>query len=86
MQPSDAGAMMAGRPSPRIVARFVESGEGPTGFKQVASFGDHLVKRVTVITAQGVCQQPTLTRSETTPRVSSRDEASRLRSDALRAA
>ncbi len=34
---------------------------GPTGFKQISSFQDHLVKWVTVITAQGVCQQPTLT-------------------------
>ena len=33
---------------------------GPTGFKQIASFQDHLVKWVTVITPQGVCQQPTL--------------------------
>jgi hypothetical protein len=34
---------------------------GPTGFKQITSFEDHLVKWVTVITAKGVCQQPTLT-------------------------
>lgn len=34
---------------------------GPTGFKQITSFQDHLVKWVTVITAQGVCQPPTLT-------------------------
>jgi hypothetical protein len=34
---------------------------GPTGYKQISSFEDHLVKWVTVITAQGVCQQPTLT-------------------------
>ena len=33
---------------------------GPTGFKQITSFQDHLVKWVTVITAQGVCQPPTL--------------------------
>jgi hypothetical protein len=33
---------------------------GPTGFKQITSFQDHLVKWVTVISAQGVCQQPTL--------------------------
>ena len=33
---------------------------GPTGFKEITSFEDHLVKWVTVITAQGVCQQPTL--------------------------
>ena len=35
---------------------------GPTGFKQITSFEDHLVKWVTVITAQGVCQPPTLTK------------------------
>lgn len=35
---------------------------GPTGFKEITSFQDHLVKWVTVITAQGVCQQPTLTK------------------------
>ena len=35
---------------------------GPTGFKAIASFEDHLVKWVTVITAQGVCQQPTLSK------------------------
>ena len=35
---------------------------GPTGFKQITSFEDHLVKWVTVITPQGVCQQPTLSK------------------------
>ncbi|MDB4936640.1 MAG: hypothetical protein JWP87_3612 [Labilithrix sp.] len=35
---------------------------GPTGYKAISSFEDHLVKWVTVITAQGVCQQPTLTK------------------------
>ncbi|MBX3204514.1 MAG: hypothetical protein KF764_05565 [Labilithrix sp.] len=35
---------------------------GPTGFKQISSFQDHLVKWVTVITAAGVCQQPTLSK------------------------
>jgi hypothetical protein len=35
---------------------------GPTGFKQIASFQDHLVKWVTVISAQGVCEQPTLSK------------------------
>jgi hypothetical protein len=34
---------------------------GPTGFKQITSFQDHLVKWVSVITAKGVCQLPTLT-------------------------
>ncbi len=34
---------------------------GPTGFKQITSFEDHLVKWVSVITAKGVCQLPTLT-------------------------
>ncbi len=33
---------------------------GPTGYKAISSFEDHLVKWVTVITAQGVCQPPTL--------------------------
>jgi hypothetical protein len=33
---------------------------GPTGYKTISSFQDHLVKWVTVISAQGVCQQPTL--------------------------
>jgi hypothetical protein len=35
---------------------------GPTGYKEIASFQDHLVKWVTVITAAGVCQQPTATK------------------------
>ncbi|MBS2011725.1 MAG: hypothetical protein JST00_02330 [Deltaproteobacteria bacterium] len=34
---------------------------GPTGYKQISSFQDHLVKWVTVISRAGVCQQPTLT-------------------------
>lgn len=38
---------------------------GPTGFKQIASFQDHLVKWVTVISAKGVCQQPTLSKFRT---------------------
>jgi hypothetical protein len=33
---------------------------GATGFKEISSFQDHLVKWVTVITAAGVCQQPTM--------------------------
>ncbi|MBS2017539.1 MAG: hypothetical protein JST00_31950 [Deltaproteobacteria bacterium] len=33
---------------------------GPTGYKKISSFQDHLVKWVTVISATGVCQQPTL--------------------------
>ena len=33
---------------------------GTTGFKKISSFQDHLVKWVTVITAAGVCEQPTL--------------------------
>ena len=35
---------------------------GSTGFKEISSFQDHLVKWVTVITAAGVCQQPTLSK------------------------
>ncbi|MBX3258820.1 MAG: hypothetical protein KIS78_31540 [Labilithrix sp.] len=35
---------------------------GPTGYKKISSFQDHLVKWVTVINAQGVCEQPTLTK------------------------
>jgi hypothetical protein len=35
---------------------------GTTGYKSIASFQDHLVKWVTVITKAGVCQQPTLTK------------------------
>ena len=33
---------------------------GPTGFKKISSFQDHLVKWVTVIDAKGKCEQPTL--------------------------
>lgn len=33
---------------------------GPTGYRAISSFQDHLVKWVTVITAKGVCEQPTL--------------------------
>jgi hypothetical protein len=33
---------------------------GSTGYKKISSFQDHLVKWVTVISAAGVCQQPTL--------------------------
>jgi len=35
---------------------------GPTGYKAISSFQDHLVKWVTVITKAGVCEQPTLTK------------------------
>ncbi len=35
---------------------------GPTGYKGLASFQDHLVKWVTVISKTGTCQQPTLTK------------------------
>ena len=35
---------------------------GPTGYKKISSFEDHLVKWVTVINAQGVCEQPTLSK------------------------
>lgn len=35
---------------------------GATGFKSIASFQDHLVKWVTVISTKGVCQQPTLSK------------------------
>lgn len=35
---------------------------GPTGFKQISSFQDHLVKWVTVISKTGQCQQPTLSK------------------------
>jgi hypothetical protein len=38
---------------------------GPTGYKQISSFDDHLVKWVTVIDAKGVCQAPTLAKFET---------------------
>lgn len=33
---------------------------GTTGYKQISSFQDHLVKWVTVVDAKGACQQPTL--------------------------
>jgi len=33
---------------------------GKTGYKEISSFQDHLVKWVTVIDAKGVCQQPTM--------------------------
>lgn len=33
---------------------------GPTGFRKISSYRDHLVKWVTVIDEDGVCQQPTL--------------------------
>jgi len=33
---------------------------GPTGYKQISSYQDHLVKWVTVIGADGVCDEPTL--------------------------
>lgn len=35
---------------------------GTTGFKQLTSFQDHLVKWVSVLTKAGVCQQPTLSK------------------------
>lgn len=35
---------------------------GSTGYKEISSFQDHLVKWVTVITAAGVCQQPTMSK------------------------
>ncbi len=35
---------------------------GPTGFKKISSYQDHLVKWVTVITQDGVCEQPTLSK------------------------
>lgn len=38
---------------------------GPTGYKQIASFQDHLVKWVTVVQADGSCTQPTLTKFRT---------------------
>jgi hypothetical protein len=37
---------------------------GSTGFKQISSYMDHLVKWVTVIDEDGVCIQPTLGRFE----------------------
>jgi hypothetical protein len=38
---------------------------GSTGFKQISSYMDHLVKWVTVIDQDGTCIQPTLGRFET---------------------
>jgi hypothetical protein len=38
---------------------------GPTGYKGISSFQDHLVKWVTVISTKGVCEQPTLTKFKT---------------------
>lgn len=35
---------------------------GPTGFKAISSFQDHLVKWVTVISKTGVCEQPTMSK------------------------
>jgi hypothetical protein len=35
---------------------------GPTGYRQISSFQDHLVKWVTVVSASGACEQPTLTK------------------------
>ncbi len=35
---------------------------GPTGFKAISSFQDHLIKWVTVISKSGVCEQPTLSK------------------------
>jgi hypothetical protein len=35
---------------------------GKTGYKEISSFEDHLVKWVTVITTAGVCEQPTLSK------------------------
>ena len=38
---------------------------GGTGYKEISSFQDHLVKWVTVITAKGVCEQPTFKKFQT---------------------
>lgn len=38
---------------------------GPTGYKQISSFQDHLVKWVTIIGKDGVCTQPTFTKFKT---------------------
>ena len=38
---------------------------GATGYKSIASFQDHLVKWVTVISKTGQCQQPTYTKFKT---------------------
>ncbi len=35
---------------------------GPTGYKKISSFQDHLVKWVTVVDAKGKCEQPTLSK------------------------
>ena len=35
---------------------------GPTGYRQISSFQDHLVKWVTVVDEKGACEQPTLTK------------------------
>jgi len=35
---------------------------GPTGYREISSFEDHLVKWVSVISPDGVCQQPTLSK------------------------
>ena len=35
---------------------------GPTGYREISSFQDHLVKWVTVISANGECEQPTLSK------------------------
>lgn len=35
---------------------------GPTGFKVITSYQDHLVKWVTVLSKSGVCEQPTLSK------------------------
>lgn len=33
---------------------------GPTGYKKISSFQDHLVKWVTIVDAKGKCEQPTM--------------------------
>lgn len=38
---------------------------GATGYKQISSFQDHLVKWVSVINKSGVCEQPTLSKFRT---------------------
>ncbi len=35
---------------------------GSTGYRKISSFQDHLVKWVTVVSAKGVCEQPTLSK------------------------
>ena len=37
---------------------------GPTGFREISSYRDHLVKWVTVIDEEGTCVQPTLAKFE----------------------